>query len=117
MRKAAVFALFVLSAVMPRAASPVRVMLLDGESGGPWHKWQLTTPVLKKVLEDGGFQVDVVTAPPKGRRLLVLHAEVQRLPRRGAQLRRARRSLVRRVEDGVRSVRLERRRPGQRARG
>jgi len=65
MRKAAVFALFVLSAVMPRAASPVRVMLLDGESGGPWHKWQLTTPVLKKVLEDGGFQVDVVTAPPK----------------------------------------------------
>jgi hypothetical protein len=47
MRKAAVLALFVLSAVMARAASPVRVMLLDGECGGPWHKWQLTTPVLK----------------------------------------------------------------------
>ena len=67
MRKAAVFALFVLSAVMPRAASPVRVMLLDGESGGPWHKWQLTTPVLKKILDEPGlFQVDVVTAPPAG---------------------------------------------------
>ena len=42
-------------------------MLLDGESGGPWHKWQLTTPVLKKQLEETGlFQVDVVTAPPAG---------------------------------------------------
>ena len=42
-------------------------MLLDGESGGPWHKWQLTTPVLKKMLDETGlFQVDVVTAPPAG---------------------------------------------------
>jgi hypothetical protein len=47
------------------AAAPIPVMLLDGESGGPWHKWQQTTPVLKKVLEDNGtFTVDVVTAPP-----------------------------------------------------
>ncbi len=46
------------------AAAPVKVMLLDGESGGPWHKWQLTTPVLKKALDETGlFQVDVVTAP------------------------------------------------------
>ena len=35
-------------ALRPQAAAPIRVMLLDGESGGPWHKWQLTTPVLKK---------------------------------------------------------------------
>ena len=42
-------------------------MLLDGESGGPYHKWQAITPVLKKQLEETGlFQVDVVTAPPKG---------------------------------------------------
>lgn len=46
------------------AAPPIRVMLIDGESGGPWHKWQLTTPVLKKELEETGlFSVDVVTAP------------------------------------------------------
>ncbi len=46
-------------------AAPIRVMLLDGESGGPYHKWQMTTPVLKKQLEETGlFQVDVVTAPP-----------------------------------------------------
>jgi type 1 glutamine amidotransferase len=51
-------------AVALPAAAPVRVMLLDGESGGPWHKWQLTTPVLKKALEETGlFQVEVVTAP------------------------------------------------------
>ncbi len=46
------------------AAGTIGVMLLDGESGGPYHKWALTTPVLKKVLEETGlFKVDVVTAP------------------------------------------------------
>lgn len=39
-------------------------MLLDGESAGPYHNWQLTTPVLKKELEETGlFDVTVVTAP------------------------------------------------------
>src|SRR5580704_9049075 len=48
------------------AAGPIQVMLLDGESGGPYHAWQVTTPVLKKELEETGlFRVDVVTAPPK----------------------------------------------------
>lgn len=47
--------------------SRVKVMLLDGESGGPWHKWQLTTPVLERTLEETGlFEVDVVTAPATG---------------------------------------------------
>jgi type 1 glutamine amidotransferase len=46
------------------AAQPIRVMLLDGESGGPYHKWALITPVLKKELEETGlFEVEVVTAP------------------------------------------------------
>jgi uncharacterized protein len=55
----------VLCALSLYAAAPARIMLLDGESGGPYHKWQLTTPVLKKQLEETGlFQVDVVTAPP-----------------------------------------------------
>lgn len=49
------------------SAAPARIMLVDGESGGPYHKWQLTTPVLKKQLEETGlFTVDVVTAPPAG---------------------------------------------------
>jgi type 1 glutamine amidotransferase len=48
-----------------KAAGPIRVMLLDGESDGPYHKWQATTPVLKKQLDETGlFQTDVVTAPP-----------------------------------------------------
>ncbi len=42
-------------------------MLLDGQSGGAYHAWQLTTPVMKKELEETGlFQVDVVTAPVSG---------------------------------------------------
>lgn len=49
------------------AANPIRVMLLDGQSGGPYHQWKLVTPVLKKQLEETGmFQVDVVTAPESG---------------------------------------------------
>ena len=58
--------LALLSALQIYAASPIHVMLMDGESGGPYHKWQLTTPVLKKELEETGmFQVDVVTLPAK----------------------------------------------------
>lgn len=49
------------------AASPIPVMLLDGEQGGPYHAWQETTPYLKRMLEQSGvFRVDVVTAPPRG---------------------------------------------------
>lgn len=48
-------------------AKPITVMLLDGESGGAYHNWRLTTPVLKRELEETGlFQVTVVTAPESG---------------------------------------------------
>ena len=58
------------------AASPIQVMLLDGESGGTYHAWQLTTPVLKKELEETGlFHVDVVTAPPAGGDYSAFHPE------------------------------------------
>lgn len=50
--------------VVAQGPARVKVMLLDGESGGPYHKWQLTTPLMKKVLEETGrFDVTVVTAP------------------------------------------------------
>lgn len=46
---------------------PVRIMVLDGESAGPYHQWQLVTPALVAMLgETGLFEVDVVTAPPRG---------------------------------------------------
>ena len=68
MKRSAIACLVVLAAmVVPRAAPPIRVMLLDGESGGPYHRWQLTTQVLKKELDEAGlFEVAVVTAPPPG---------------------------------------------------
>jgi type 1 glutamine amidotransferase len=50
---------------LSRAGSPIPVMLLDGESGGPYHDWQHVTPVLKKILDETGlFETTVVTAPP-----------------------------------------------------
>ena len=70
MKRSIIVTLFfatLLFALPTKAAPAIRVMLLDGESGGPYHKWQATTPVLKKQLEETGlFQVDVVTAPPAG---------------------------------------------------
>jgi uncharacterized protein len=57
-----------LLAVLVRgAAAPARVMILDGESGGAYHRWQVVTPALKKMLDETRlFDVDVVTAPPAG---------------------------------------------------
>ena len=56
-----------LASVSSSAAPAIRVMLLDGESAGPYHKWRAITPVLEKQLDETGlFQVDVVTAPPAG---------------------------------------------------
>jgi hypothetical protein len=53
-----------LTACAARAASPISVAIIDGESAGAYHNWRLTTPVLKKELEDTGlFAVTVITAP------------------------------------------------------
>lgn len=61
------FTAFASHAVAPRAAAPIRAMILDGESAGSYHQWQLATLVLKKELDETGlFQVDIVTAPPAG---------------------------------------------------
>lgn len=46
------------------AASPIKVLIVDGQNN---HKWEVTTPILKKQLESTGrFQVDVATSPAKG---------------------------------------------------
>lgn len=61
------------------AAEPIRVMLLDGESAGSYHKWRLTTPVLRKELEETGlFQVEVVTAPPVGADYSTFHPDFRK---------------------------------------
>ena len=57
-------ALCLLLAPALHAASAIKVLIVDGQNN---HKWQDTTPVLKKQLESTGkFQVDVATTPPKG---------------------------------------------------
>jgi type 1 glutamine amidotransferase len=54
----------VLATAASHAAPPIPVMLLDGESGGPYHDWRRVTPVLQKILEETSlFAVTVVTAP------------------------------------------------------
>ena len=54
-------------AAAPRAAAPVRVMILDGESGGAYHDWRSITPVLAKMLiETGLFDVSTETLTPPG---------------------------------------------------
>jgi hypothetical protein len=70
MKKSLLLALVAAAAVWipaSQGAGPIKVMLLDGESGGAYHAWQMTTPVLKMELDETGlFQVDIVTAPPAG---------------------------------------------------
>ncbi len=53
-----------LSAATPsHAATPIRVMLLDGDSASA-HPWPPITAVLKEELNEAGiFQTDIVTAP------------------------------------------------------
>ena len=44
------------------AAAPLKCLIIDGQNN---HKWQETTPILKKQLEEGAlFACDVVTSPP-----------------------------------------------------
>ena len=49
-----------------RAAEKLRVLIVDGFN--PYHEWQVTTPLMKQILEKSGrFEVDVATVPiPEG---------------------------------------------------
>jgi len=56
---------FLSCGVLSLQAAPIRVLIVDGQSN---HRWQLTTPVLKKVLDEVGlFQTDVLSSPARGR--------------------------------------------------
>ena len=55
----------VLAGFAARAAEPIPVLILDGESGGPYHDWPRVTAGLERILgEVGLFEVSVATAPP-----------------------------------------------------
>jgi type 1 glutamine amidotransferase len=58
------------------AAMHIKVLLLDGESGGSYHNWKAETPILKMELEETGlFDVDVLTAPAAGGDFSQFHPE------------------------------------------
>jgi hypothetical protein len=61
----------------PALAQPlIPVMILDGESGGPYHDWARTTPALKSMLDEAKlFAVTVVTAPPAGGDFAAFHPD------------------------------------------
>ena len=44
--------------------SLIHILLVDGESGGPYHDWKLTSAVMREELDETGlFNVTVMTAP------------------------------------------------------
>jgi HEAT repeat protein len=50
----------------PAEAAPLKAMLLTGQSGD-WHPWRVSSPILKRYLEETGlFAVDVAMTPAKG---------------------------------------------------
>lgn len=56
----------VLGSACAQTVEPIRVMLLDGESGGPYHDWPAVTRALDSILDEAGiFDVTVVTAPTR----------------------------------------------------
>jgi uncharacterized protein len=53
-------ALVLACAALSRAADRVRILILTGDTDLPYHDWRLTTPFLRRVLEDTGrFDVKV----------------------------------------------------------
>ncbi len=48
--------------MVPAADNPIRVLIIDGQNN---HQWAITTPMLKRILEETGrFTVEVTTTPP-----------------------------------------------------
>ena len=101
-------------AVMPllsQTTARISVMLLDGESGGPYHDWPRVTPVLKKMLDETGlFATTVVTAPPATGDFSRFAPAVRQLPGGRDELRRAGRTLAGGAQDVVRGLHAKRRR-------
>src|SRR5690349_8962549 len=66
-------ALFVAVAALPLAShrlasaqTPIQVLLVTGQSNR-YHNWEVSSPIVKRQLEESGrFAVSVQTTPPKG---------------------------------------------------
>lgn len=44
-------------------AAGIKVLIVDGQNN---HDWRATTPLMRAMLEEGGFTVQVATVPPEG---------------------------------------------------
>lgn len=70
------FAVLLLVPMAARAAGRIPVAIVDGESGGTYHNWRVTTQVMKTELEETGlFDVTVITAPPSDGDFSQFHPE------------------------------------------
>lgn len=54
---------FILLVQAALAAAPIKLLIIDGQNN---HEWQETSPLLKRMLEQAGFRVDVATSRPEG---------------------------------------------------
>jgi hypothetical protein len=62
--------LWLFAATISLAAPELKALIVDGQNN---HKFQATTPLIKKALEDSGlFTVDAATSPEKGKNVTVL---------------------------------------------
>jgi type 1 glutamine amidotransferase len=62
-------AVTVTSAAEAQGGKKIRVVIVDGWNN---HKWPLTTPILKKALEDSGkFTVEISTSPKRNQKELI----------------------------------------------
>jgi catechol 2,3-dioxygenase-like lactoylglutathione lyase family enzyme len=75
----AMFGSIFFSLAASAAPAPIQVLLLDGQSGGPYHNWKVTTPILKAELEETKlFEVTVLSAPPSGGDFTSFHPDFTR---------------------------------------
>lgn len=69
----------VLAPAFAKAKDLIPVAIVDGQSGGAYHNWKLTTQVLKEELEETGlFEVTVLTAPPSDGDFSSFHPDFSR---------------------------------------
>src|SRR5271168_313790 len=60
---------FVAASVSEAGDKKIRVVIIDGQNN---HQWPLTTPIMKKALEDTGkFTVDISTSPKRNQEKLI----------------------------------------------
>jgi uncharacterized protein len=66
-RCAVIVSILLCPSLLTSAKNLIPVLILDGQSGGPYHNWQLTSQILKKELEETGlFRITIATSPQSG---------------------------------------------------